>query len=100
MKNVNFLLAILTASLLVSSIITGTPGIAANGGEPQPQNPAWGNGSHMVCVPEPEQTGTGFRLSCYIPDVGTQGTTRPARSNSEILRDMYREKYEPPFWKN
>ncbi len=45
----------------------------------------------MVCVPAPEQTGTGFRLSCYIPDIGPQGTTRPAISNSEILRDMYGE---------
>ena len=100
MKIVGFLFGILIAALLVSLIMTGTPGIAANGGDPQPQNPAWGSGSNMMCVPEPEQTGTGFRLSCYIPDAGTRGTARPARSNSEILRDMYREKYEPPFWRN
>ncbi|MGO9120681.1 MAG: hypothetical protein ACLQPD_24090 [Desulfomonilaceae bacterium] len=100
MKNLNLLPTILTASLLAAFILTGTYGLAANGEELQPQNATWVNGSNMVCVPEPEQTGTGFRLSCHIPDIGPQGTTRPARSNSEILRDMYREKYEPPFWRN
>ena len=100
MENLNFLYTIFTVSLLAVFILIGTYGLAANGEEPQPQNATWANGSNMVCVPEPEQTGTGFRLSCYIPDIGPQGTTRPARSNSEILRDMYREKYEPPFWRN
>ena len=100
MKTPNLPLAMFIASLLVVFALTGTSALAANGGEPQPQNPAWGNDSNMVCVPEPEQTGGGYKLSCYIPDMGTQGTDRPARSNSEILRDMYREKYEPPFWRN
>jgi hypothetical protein len=100
MQDLNFLLTILTASLLAVFMLTGTAGIAANGAEPRLQTATWTNGSNMVCVPEPEQTGTGFRLSCYTPDIGPQGTTRPARSESELLRDMYREKYEPPFWKN
>jgi len=100
MENLSLLLTMVTASTLAVFILTGTSGLAANGEEPQPQYATWANGSNMVCVPEPEQTGTGFRLSCYIPDIGPQGTTRPARSNSEILRDMYREKYEPPFWRN
>jgi hypothetical protein len=100
MKTPNPRLAILMASLLIVFALTGTAALAANGGEPQPQNPAWGSGSNMICLPEPEQTGGGYKLSCYTSDVGPQGTTKPARSNSEILRDMYREKYEPPFWKN
>jgi hypothetical protein len=100
MKNLSLLLAILTSSLLAMCVLTATPAFAMNVGDPPTQNPAWGNGSNMVCVPEPEQTGGGYKLSCYISDIGHQGTTRPARSNSEILRDMYKEKYEPPFWKN
>jgi hypothetical protein len=98
MKTLNLLMAMLAVSLLYALVATPAP--AAGAGGPQPQNPAWLSGSNMVCAPEPEQTGAGYRLSCYIPDIGPQGSTRPARSDGEILRDMYREKYEPPFWKN
>ena len=99
MRTLNLATAILAVSLLVLCSLAAAPALAVNAGDPQP-NPVWGNGSNMVCVPEPEQTGGGYKLSCYIPEMGTQATGRPARSNSEILRDMYREKYEPPFWKN
>jgi len=100
MRTLNLSIAVLTVSFLAVYALTATSALAASPGGPQPQNPAWGNGSNMVCLPEPEQTGVGYKLSCYVPDMGPRGTTRPARSNSEIMRDMYREKYEPPFWKN
>ena len=85
MRTLNLPIAMLTMTLVTVYVLTAAPALAANAGGSQPQNPAWVNGSNMLCVPEPEQTGTGYKLSCYIPDISPQGATRPARSNSEIL---------------
>ena len=100
MRTQNLSIAILTASVLVVFTWTIAPGLFANPGDLQTNNSSWRNGSNMLCVPEPEHVGGGYRLSCYIPDAEFHGTGRSGRSDSEILRDLYREKYEPPFWKN
>ena len=100
MRAVNTSTVILSISVLVLLAVAAAPGTAGNSIDPQPQNPVWGNGSNIVCLPEPEQTGGGYKLSCYTRDERLKGEASPARSDSEILRDMYRERYEPPFWKN
>jgi len=101
MKNLNLILTVLITSLsLVLSSATAMSGPATNPGDQRSQIQGLAGSSNMVCTPQPEPTGNSFKLACYMPDSGVQGANGPARNNGDILRDLYRERNEPPFWKN
>jgi hypothetical protein len=59
------------------------------------------NFDNMVCVPEPASPSRVVRMICYTTDQSAASGVRPSapsRSGSEILRDLYRERDEIPWW--
>ncbi|MBI4963401.1 MAG: hypothetical protein HY913_08990 [Desulfomonile tiedjei] len=100
MKRPNLMFAAIMASLLLVfsgvTVMSGTQTTPADSKQIE-----WsGKVSGMVCTPQPERTGDGFKLACYVPVPDFRGSNGPARNNSDILRDLYRERNETPFWKN
>jgi len=88
-----------TASALIVAFFV----FAANAKDPIPPIVSPNALSDMVCVQESGSTGGVVRLACRVAgDVSgvVAPQDRAARSNDQILRDLYQEKYELPFWKN
>jgi hypothetical protein len=56
----------------------------------------------FLCVPERPVAGKTVKLICVAGDVidlKPVASQQPARNNAEIMRGLYNEKDETPFWK-
>jgi len=90
---------IVSAAALIVAVLVH----AANAKNPVPPIVDPSALSNMVCVQESGSTGGVVRLACKVAgDVSgvVSPQTPAARSNDQILRDLYKERHELPFWKN
>jgi hypothetical protein len=93
----------MSALLTLFLVLGSSPGIALNTGNDVAPQGDLTHFANMTCVQQPSASRNMVKLLCSIPEGAGGGEIVPrssARSGEEILRDLYRERNEAPFWKN